>query len=69
MRQFKDINACISQLQAIRARSDIGPEQKKNVEAAIGHLRRMRRKPDAKLVDVYHCVREVAESLISAFLK
>jgi hypothetical protein len=69
MKQFKDINACVSQLRAIQARSDIGPEQKKNVEAAIRHLKQLTRKPDAKLIDVYHCVREVADSLISAFLK
>jgi len=69
MKQFKDLNACIAALQALHAGSDIGPEQKKNVEAAIERLRRLRRKPHAKMADVYHCVREVADQLITAFLK
>jgi len=69
MQKFKDLNACIAELQALQSRSDIGPEQKKNVEAAIEQLRRLRRKPHAKPVDVYRCVREIAKRLLEAFLK
>jgi len=69
MKQFKDVNACIAELQALHARSDIGPEQKKDVEAAIEHLRRLRRKPNASMPDVFRCVREVASRLIKAFMK
>jgi DNA repair ATPase RecN len=69
MKQFKDVNACMAELQALLARSDIGPEQKKDVEAAIEHLRRLRRKPSATMPDVYRCVRNVASRLISAFVK
>lgn len=69
MKQYKDLNACIASLQALQAGSDIGPEQKKNVEAAIEELRQLRRKPHARPPDVYHCVREVANRLIKAFLK
>lgn len=69
MQKFKDINACIADLEAVQARSDIGPEQKKNVEAAIEQLRRLRRKPHAKTSDVFRCVREIAERLLKAFLK
>jgi len=69
MQKFKDINACIADLLAVHARSDIGPEQKKNVEAAIEQLKRLRRKPHAKTVDVYRCVREIAGRLLEAFLK
>jgi DNA repair ATPase RecN len=69
VKQFKDLNACIAQLQALCAGSDIKPEQKKNVEAAIERLRRLRRKPDAKIIDVYASVREIADRLISAFLR
>lgn len=69
MKQFKDVNACIADLRALLARSDIGPEQRKDVEAAIEHLRRLRRKPDATMVDVYRCVRGVASRLIKAFVK
>lgn len=69
MKQFKDLNACIAELEALCARGDIKPEQKRNVEAAIEQLRRLRRKPHAKTVDVYRCVREVSSRLIMAFLK
>jgi len=69
VKQFKDLNACIAQLQALCAGSDIKPEQKKNVEAAIERLRRLRRKPDARMADVYASVREIADRLISAFLR
>lgn len=69
MQKFKDINACIADLHAVHARSDIGPEQKKNVEAAIEQLKRLRRKPHAKTVDVYRCVREIAARLLKAFVK
>jgi DNA repair ATPase RecN len=69
MKQFKDVNACIAQLRAVHARSDIGPEQKKSVEAAIEQLKRLRRKPHAKTVDVYRSVRKVAERLLEAFLR
>ena len=69
VKQFKDLNACIADLSALRARSDIGPDQKKDVEAAIEQLRRLRRKPDAKTPYVYSCIREIAERLIKAFMK
>jgi len=69
VKQFKDLNACIAQLRALRAGSDIRPDQVKDVDAAIEQLRRLRRKPDAKITEVYGCVREVAERLIEAFLK
>jgi len=69
VQQFKDINACIAQLKALCAGSDIRPEQKKHVEAAIERARRLRRKPDAKMTDVYRCVRDIADLLIEAFLR
>jgi len=69
MKQFKDVNACIAELQALRARSDIEPGQKKDVETAIEHLKRLRRKPDATMIDVYRCVRGVTEGLVKAFKK
>lgn len=69
MQQFKDLNACIAELRAVQARSDIKPEQRKNVEAAVEELKRLRRKPHAKTADVYRCVREIAGRLLEAFLK
>ncbi len=67
VKQFKELNASIAALRALLARDDIRPEQQKNVEAAIEHLKRLRRRPDAKMPDVYRCVRQVADRLISAF--
>lgn len=69
VKQFKELNACIAQLRALQAGDDIGPEQKKDVEAAIERLRRLRRKPDAKMPYVYHCIRDIADRLIKAFMK
>jgi hypothetical protein len=69
VKQFKDLNACIAQLKALCVGSDIKPEQKKNVEVAIERLRRLRRKPDARMTEVYASVREIADRLISAFLR
>jgi hypothetical protein len=68
VRQFKDLRVCIARLQALLTRSDIGPEQRKYVEAAIEQLRRLRRKADAKGPEVYKCVREIAENLVAAFM-
>lgn len=67
VKQFKELNACIAQLRALHAGNDIGPEQKKDVEAAIERLKRLRRKPDAKMPEAFNCIREVADRLIKAF--
>jgi DNA repair ATPase RecN len=69
MKKFKNLNACIADLKALCAGSDVRPEQKRHVEAAIEQLRRLRRKPRAKAVEVHRCVREVASRLIMAFSK
>jgi len=67
MRQFRELNASIAALRALLARSDIRPEQRKHVEAAIEQLRRLRRKRTARMAEVYQCVRQVTERLVSAF--
>jgi len=69
MTRFKDLEACIALLRALQARSDVEPEQKKRVEAAINEAKRLRRKKNADSCDVYACVRNITESLLSAFLK
>ena len=69
MKRFKDLQACIALLRALQDRSDVGPEQKRNVEAAINEAKRLRRKKDVDSVNVYACVRRITESLLSAFLK
>ena len=69
MQQFKELNASIAALRALLAGGDIGPEQRQDVQAAIEGLRRLRRKPNARMCDVYDCVRQVTERLVSAFFK
>jgi hypothetical protein len=69
MQQFKDLNACVAALQAIRAGSDITPEQKKFVGAAIEELKRLRRSHGASTTETYRRVRRIAENLTNAFLK
>lgn len=69
VRQFKELNACIANLKALLAGNDVRPEQRKDVEAAIEELRRLRRKRDTSQPDVYGCVRRITERLIKAFFK
>jgi predicted PP-loop superfamily ATPase len=66
---FKDLDASISQLRALLARNDIEPDQKENVEHALKELKRLRREPHYKQVNIYRCVREVTERLLRAFVK
>lgn len=67
MKQFKDVNAVIAELEALAARDDVGPDQKKHVEEAIRALRRLRRRPHPTQAEVFASVREVAEGILDAF--
>ena len=69
MKKNKDVNTTIAQLEALVARSDISPDQKKHVEKALEELKRLRRKPKFTQEDVFYCVRKVAEGLLNAFRK
>jgi len=69
LRKNKDANATIAQLQALVARSDVYPDQKKHVGVALDELRRLRRKPKFTQEQMFYCVRKVAESLLNAFRK
>lgn len=69
MRRFKDLEACIASLKAVQAQGDIGPEQKREIEAAIAEARRLRRKQHADSCDAFACVRKVTECLLNAFMK
>jgi hypothetical protein len=69
VKHFKDLETCIALLRALQARSDVEPEQKRNVEVAINEAKRLRRKKDADSSDVYACVRKITESLLSTFLR
>lgn len=65
----KDLRASIAHLYALRARSDIEPEQRRLVELAIAQLRKLQRKQDLTKSEVYRCVRVVTEALVKAFLQ
>ena len=69
MRRSKDLNAINAELEALIARSDVGPDQKKHVEVALRELKRFRRKLSPTQAEVFFCVRKVAESLLNAFHK
>lgn len=69
MKRFRNVNAVIAQLQALAARSDVGPDQKKYVEKAIIALRRFRRRAHPTQAEVFGCIREVAEEILNAFVK
>ena len=63
VKQFKELNASIAALRALLAADDIRPEQRKHVEAAIEQLRILRRKPGARMPQIYHCIRQVTDRL------
>ena len=46
MKKNKGLNATISLLERLIARSDVDPEQKKHVGVALDELRWLRRKPE-----------------------
>ena len=69
MKQFKDLNACIADLEAILSRNDIRSQKKKDVEAAIEAIRRIRRKPNLGKPETFRAVRDITAGLIRAFLK
>jgi hypothetical protein len=68
MRKLKELSACIALFQAVHARNEVGPEQKKHLEYAINELRELRRRPHAKHYQVHGRVRKVVEALAKAFL-
>jgi hypothetical protein len=67
MKQNKDLRVIVAELMALIARSDVDPEQKKHVKAALEGLRRYRRNRNPTPAHVSACVRTVAESLLNAF--
>jgi hypothetical protein len=67
MKKFKDLNACIADLEAALGRNDIKSQQKEDVGAAIEEVRRLRRKPHLTRPEAFRAVREIAARLIRAF--
>lgn len=69
MKHFKELNACIADLEAVLGRGNIESQQKKDVEAAIEEVRRIRRKPTLSRPEAFRAVREITARLIRAFFK
>jgi len=69
MKKFKELNACIARLQEVQAGNDLEPEQRKEIERALVHIKRLRRLPHLTQREVFCAVREIADSLLFAFLK
>jgi hypothetical protein len=69
MKKNKELNATIAELEALVARSDVDPDQKKHVGDALDELKWLRRKPKFTQEDVCYCVHKVAEGLLNAFRK
>jgi hypothetical protein len=67
VQQFKELKVSIASLKALLAGGDITPEQRKHVEKAIEQLKRLRRKADATKPEIYRCVRQITDELVSAF--
>jgi hypothetical protein len=69
MKKFKDLNACIADLEAVLSRNYIKSQQKQDVEATIEEVKRIRRKPTLSRPEAFRAVRQITERLIRAFLK
>ncbi len=67
-RKIKDLDACIAELQAMERRSELDPEQGKYIEAAIGELKWLRRKPHLSQQQAAASVRKIAECILKAFV-
>ena len=69
MKKFSDLTACLAVLQAWQSRNDTEPEQKKNIEKAMGLLRRLRRLQDPTRAEMFGYVREITDAILKASSK
>ena len=67
MRRSKDLQFCIEVLTSMLNRSGCEPEQKSALEAALGELRRLRKKSNPDKQYVYEVIRQIAEVLVYNF--
>jgi hypothetical protein len=65
--QNRKTKACIAAISAARKRGGLRPEQEQALEFAIQRLKKLNRMKQARKSDVYHCVAEISEKLVSAF--
>lgn len=69
MKKSKDLNGCVSILLDTRRRNDLVPEQRKDVDQALGEVRKLGRLSHPTRVEVNRRVRRLTEALIRAFFK
>lgn len=67
--KYKRTKRRIAGIEAVRQRSDLGPEQEQAIEFAILRLKRLNRLKKADNRDAYDCVAEISEKLVNAFCK
>lgn len=66
----KNIKACITRLNALRKRSELGPEQKAKIDRCISRIRALGRRNNPSEHEIYSCIEEITEELIDAlFIK
>lgn len=65
----KRTKRCIAHIEAVRQRSDLGPEQEQAIEFVILRLKRLTRLKKAGNRDAYDCAAEISETLVNAFCK
>jgi len=68
MKQYKDLNACISLLEGVQSGNSVDPEQREAVGRVIGEIKRIRRRPNLRRHELHEAVRRIAETLIRAFV-
>ena len=65
----KRTKRCIAEINAVRQRGDLGPEQEQALEFVILRLKRLNRLKKTDNRDVYDCVADISEKLVNAFCK
>ena len=68
MRKNKDLKECLATLKAVHSNNDLKPEQKAQIEIARDKIKRLSRKKNPSQADVFACVKEVAQRLLSVIL-
>jgi len=69
MKQDKNLQFCMDRLESMQERDGLEPEQRGALEKAKAKLRKLRRNPNPTRREIFEAVREVAEAIISNFVR
>ena len=69
MKKDRNLQFCVDELQSMRNRGGLGPEQRSALEKAEGELRQLWRKPNPNRREIFRVVRKVAEAIIKHFVR